>query len=78
MKFRFNKAAAWRALLDAGKDVSDIAKETGFTTAAVNTAVNGKSCPKLSTIKKICDAIGVEPSAVCDAVEEASGPKVKR
>ncbi len=78
MKFRFNKAAAWKVLLDAGKDISDIAEETGITPAAVGAAVNGKSCPKLATIKRICDAMGVAPSEVCDAVEEASGAKLKK
>lgn len=49
---------------------SAIARETGLTSAGVNKVLNGKTDPRSTNLKKICDTIGlpieeafVEPQA---------------
>lgn len=65
MKWRMDERKTGEAMLRAGMDLRTLAKVTGITPKAATDAVRGISTPKNSTIKKICDALGVDAVSVC-------------
>lgn len=57
------------AMLAKGINARTLAKEAGLSEVSIYKAINGKTSPRNSTIKKICDALGiVDPSQVCERI----------
>ena len=77
MQYKFIPAKIGAAMVNAGKDIYDIAVEADMTAAGVSAAIHGKTSPKAATVKKICDALGVIPSTVVEIIEEGT-PRRKR
>ena len=71
MKFRINPEKIATAMLRAGTNARTLANVTGISEVSVYKAVNGKTAPRNSTLKKICDALCVDPAEICELVSEA-------
>ena len=50
----------------AGLTQQDLAKLTGLTTATISYAETGRVDPSLDTIKRLAEALGVQPGALLD------------
>lgn len=70
MKFRFVRDKVALALLQRGITARDLAKGAGISETSVYKAINGQTAPRVGTIKKICEVLGVDPSEVCDLQHE--------
>ena len=70
MQFRIRPERIAEALLRAGMNARELAKATGISEVSIYKEVNGKTAPRNSTLKKICDALKVDPAEVCELVSE--------
>ena len=71
MQYKFIPEKIGAAMVNAGKDIHDIAVDADMTAAGVSAAIHGKTSPKAATVKKICDALGVVPSTVVEIIEDS-------
>lgn len=57
----------------AGLTQQDLAKLTGLTTATISYAETGRVDPSLDTIKRLAEALGVQPGALLDEPATPAG-----
>jgi DNA-binding Xre family transcriptional regulator len=74
MKFKIVPERIAEAMLRAGTNARALAKATGISEVSMYKAVNGKTAPRNSTLKKICDVLNVDPAEVCELVSEDQPP----
>ena len=70
MKFKIVPERIAEAMLRAGTNARSVAKAAGLSEVSIYKAVNGKTAPRNSTIKKICDVLHVDPAEICELVSE--------
>jgi len=70
MQFRIRREQIAKAMLRAGINARQLANVTGISEVSIYKAINGKTAPRNSTLKKICDALNVDPAEVCELVSE--------
>ena len=78
MKFRIVPERIAEAMLRAGTNARALAKAAGISEVSIYKAVNGKTAPRNSTLKKICDVLKVDPAEVCELVTEEQPPANQR